>query len=959
MHYFRNKNTPSYRSPLLSVFCFLCCFCSSLESQTYAFQYYTVEDGLPSSFLYDIAQDKEGYLWISTEEGLCKFDGHRFLLSPISEVTKDEIVDIVIDSKNRLWMTSISTAVWCYDHGKIYSFDPLDDTESYYYLSTYEDNLGNMWFLHKAGVSVIKEKNDKLELMKLDLPSGKGGSIFLPSDSDTIHIYNRNVLTSIYDYKIVDKTSLLQDTGNRHIRGSVKYKDEVLIADDEMIYSYSFKTNKLTERFGEFNAFFKPHITYIYVDKKDRLWISTRDGLLLIQENENGESSLQQFLKGVVAGVIMEDDDGTYWITTQHKGLTSLPATNLGVFLDETKNNHVTAVITNSKGEIVIGFNNNWLNILDKNGTIISSQKVNKSNQYIYDLLLDEDEKICVFGSSGFQGIDNDLQLKNESFKVARFGEDNTIWVGSGQTASLFDGKDYSILLWRRTYAVYPLGKREAFLGTIDGLYHYKNGNVELTKDSLLQQDIRDIEQDETGAFWFVTQGNGVFVYKEGKIIKHFTKNNGLASNKIKKIVLTKDYAWVASNQGIDRIAFSNDEIKNINNDYGLPSNEVNYLHTNNNKIYAGTSNGLVVFDTDLPFQYSLPSLQFTSIKIAERDTVIQSDYKLAHNDNNIKIQFTGIIYKHEESVRYKYQMEGVDEDWIETDLNLAQYPSLRTGEYKFKVKARTKYSEWTEEKVIHFEIEKAYYETWSFYAILFLTFLLLGAFMTWRIIQYNNKQVLIQKKIKESQLTALRAQMNPHFMFNALNSIQEFIIQEDKRSANRYLSKFSMLMRNILNMSDKNEISLDTEIKSLKLYLSLEALRFEDNFEYEIEIGEVIDTEQSYIPSMLIQPYVENAIKHGLLHKKGLRKLHISFDKKEDTLICEVDDNGIGRKKSKQIQENNVKVYESKAMSLTKERLELLNSTRKDKLGVNIVDKVNERGNAMGTKVILHINLK
>ncbi|HHH50093.1 MAG TPA: hypothetical protein ENK52_03850, partial [Saprospiraceae bacterium] len=195
--------------------------------------------------------------------------------------------------------------------------------------------------------------------------------------------------------------------------------------------------------------------------------------------------------------------------------------------------------------------------------------------------------------------------------------------------------------------------------------------------------------------------------------------------------------------------------------------------------------------------------------------------------------------------------------------------------------------------------------------------------------------------------------------LFNSLNSIQEFIINQDKRSANRYLSKFSRLMRNILNMSALEEVDLQKEIESLDLYLSLEALRFEENFEYKIELDPNVDSELTMIPPMVVQPYVENAVKHGLLHKTGPKKLTVRFRMEKDFLVCEVVDNGIGRKKSEEIKKRESHLYSSKAMSLTQERLDLLNSTHKNQLSVEIIDLKDLMQIPIGTKVILRISLK
>ena len=173
--------------------------------------------------------------------------------------------------------------------------------------------------------------------------------------------------------------------------------------------------------------------------------------------------------------------------------------------------------------------------------------------------------------------------------------------------------------------------------------------------------------------------------------------------------------------------------------------------------------------------------------------------------------------------------------------------------------------------------------------------------------------------------LSSIKAQMNPHFLFNALNTIQSYIYLNDKESAIMYTSKFSDLTRNILEMSTKDTITLDEEIKSLTLYLELEKMRFEDTFNYEVNIDRELNRDYIKIPSMLVQPYVENAIKHGLLHKKNNRVLKLTFKKENNLVVIIIDDNGIGRKRSQELNKIKNRMHQSFAMEANKKRLEIL----------------------------------
>jgi LytS/YehU family sensor histidine kinase len=216
-----------------------------------------------------------------------------------------------------------------------------------------------------------------------------------------------------------------------------------------------------------------------------------------------------------------------------------------------------------------------------------------------------------------------------------------------------------------------------------------------------------------------------------------------------------------------------------------------------------------------------------------------------------------------------------------------------------------------------------------------------------------------IKKLLAESQLMALRAQMNPHFVFNCLNSIQECIVTQKYGDASLYLNKFSKLFRSVLNNSGKVMISLADEIEVLELYLSLEHMRFEKSFDYRIEVEEDMEVEEILVPSMLLQPYVENALWHGLMHKERDRMLFIQFKKlNEDVFQCVVDDNGIGREKALQLkeQQNNTRRHVSKGMTITKERVELL-QLQGQHASLQIIDKYNQDGDPTGTKVIVELS--
>ena len=207
--------------------------------------------------------------------------------------------------------------------------------------------------------------------------------------------------------------------------------------------------------------------------------------------------------------------------------------------------------------------------------------------------------------------------------------------------------------------------------------------------------------------------------------------------------------------------------------------------------------------------------------------------------------------------------------------------------------------------------------------------------------------------------LSSIKSQMNPHFIFNALNTVQSYIYTNNKENASLYLGKFSELTRNILDMSNKEKVTLAEEIRALQLYVELEQLRFEDKLSYSFDIDKNISTETITIPSMLIQPYVENAIKHGLMHQKDLWKLLISFSLKDNSIEVIIDDNGVGRKASEAINKQRNKNHNSFATAANEKRLDILNKGLEKSISLFCIDKIDQNGYAKGTTMILNIPFK
>jgi hypothetical protein len=511
----------------------------------------------------------------------------------------------------------------------------------------------------------------------------------------------------------------------------------------------------------------------------------------------------------------------------------------------------------------------------------------------------------------------------------------------------------------------------------------YLSGLFKLEGDHFKQQAISspnevttalDLCKDNYGNLYAATL-NGVLMFNPDKHnYKFISEKDGLSSELVYAIGITKDnhYLWAGTNQGVNRI-----DIKKLQYDFiditkyaradgfsGVESNSHGIYEDIDSTIWFGTVNGLIKYS---PKEFiendNLSKTNITTIKLGYADTLLADGSILPYSLNNISFYFDGICLTAPEKVLYSYKLEGYDKDWSPyTDVNNTKYDNLPPGKYMFKVKSCNNEGIWNIEPVtFSFIIKTPFYKTWWFIllCIIGLSGIVIVIFRL-RVRQIKKKQQAEFEhlvEVSKAELTALRAQMNPHFVFNALNSIQHYILNSKGDEAVRYLSKFAKLIRLILSNSEKQIVTINEDIEALKLYLELERMRFENKFDYAIHIDSSIDGDYDEIPPMLIQPYLENAILHGINPKDGNGDIDISMKIVNQFIKISIKDDGIGREKSKSVQSLQPAArHKSLGMKITKDRVRILNTIHQSNLNVNIIDLYNEKNEAIGTQVDLFI---
>lgn len=388
----------------------------------------------------------------------------------------------------------------------------------------------------------------------------------------------------------------------------------------------------------------------------------------------------------------------------------------------------------------------------------------------------------------------------------------------------------------------------------------------------------------------------------------------------------------------------------------------------------------------DVPRNTTPPQVVFTSFQVMDEELKLDSSINyvqhivLSHHQNFFSISFAALDFSRPEKNEYAYILEGINDDWVYAGNNrTASYTSLPPGQYVFRVKGANNHGVWsTEPRVLHITITPAWYQTTLFRSAVVLALLgLIGMFYRYRIREISleanlrseraekeraqaellQKEAEFRRTLAETEMAALRAQMNPHFIFNCLNSIRLYTKLQDSESAIKYLTKFSRLIRLILENSRSEKVSLANELNALELYIELESMRFKEKLAYHIEVDPEIDLQYTQIPPLLIQPYVENAVWHGLMQKMEGGTITIVITQPAENLLeIQITDDGIGREKAMALKSKSAVVKKSFGMQVTAARLKTINELYGIHTQLEIQDLMDAQGAPAGTKVILKI---
>jgi anti-sigma regulatory factor (Ser/Thr protein kinase) len=669
---------------------------------------------------------------------------------------------------------------------------------------------------------------------------------------------------------------------------------------------------------------------------------------------------------------VLEDKDGNIWVSSMENGLIKIQQKRISSFtaLPELLQNFNALVKTK---KIIAGTNQGEIFLYDglyniKKIKLGSAENIDAWVRKIVEL----PSAIYVSSQTGSYLFNGDCSklLKtfegpsNRSTKMAFAINDSILCLGNHAQTVRFNIRTGKAIdsIYKRVISLAADHSGKIYIGSNDGLYRWDGDSLYNfgQEEKAFTYRVNAITASPEGLLWVGLGSDSLLVLKDNRKIAAIALGGTVPGNLCKSLFSNKSgEIWLGTNKGLNRIRyqFANNKFSFSNTYFGtadgLIGEQVNDITIKNDTVYVATVGGISYMPANLSLPVSDIATYITAISINNVDTVVAASYDLPYYKNDISISFSGVDLTGFTPL-FEYSIN--NSAWKQTDK--IELKRLAPGNYTIKIRAiRRDGAPSAQLATLSLAIKTPFWQDILFWVAVSLVAFTVFVYFLQRSNQQKQKaainKALTEKKLVELEMQALMSQINPHFIFNCLNSIKGFIYEKDFRQADKYLDKFSDLLRSTLNHAESSFITVKDEIKYLDTYLQLEKLRFDEKFDYEIHADKEVLNEKIHVPAMLLQPYVENAIRHGVRHlenKKG--KIDIILKKENGSLVCEIDDNGIGRAKAQDLKKETHIEYQSRGMHLSKRRAGLYGIEQE------VIDKKDGDDNAKGTRIVLKIPL-
>lgn len=942
-----------------------------------SFRSFNAASGLPSSETYETYQDKSGYLWIATDRGVARFDGYRFTVFTTNDGLTDNVVlSFYEDFKGRIWFLSLAGTLSYYENNKItqYPFNHI---------------IRKRILGIRTGVKQIRVARDGTLTYSL---RGIGGISISPNGTveekypgngryvieqigTELNFYTRNDLSGTKSVKV--RLNLLRN-------GKWSYPGELVAGLDTRLLLHQSQLfiienrNINCVRNGKLKQLTNTGDAIGFYSDGSSLWIGYLQKGVIEYNYDYRTNTLHEvgrFFSGYSVSSINKDSEGGYWFTTLEAGVMYMPFPKV---VHYTTQNGLVENFINS----INGVGNNVF-VLFGMGTI---QQMNapwtRFGRFFYtrSSIARFRDKLVISGHPGIEKVHPifiNLTHPDPYYSYLRaeevFADQDHILSFCGGVLMTNARKKTSVLYSSIFYADEKVqqsfdalvmdDQQNVYGGNRYGLFRIGDNMAFAMdhRDTLFHLRVSDLAYDRNLGVITGTRGAGVYFFKNEKIYRNLTEKDGLLSNQINFLYLdASKRLWVGSNKGLTMVELKGERytMRHFTTKNGLISNEINsvYVDETSKRIWVGTKAGISVLPLDLLPPKNNPSNLFLSGIRTLRGEQPLSRHFYEAGTSFMEITFRTTNFSAAPYHLFRYRLHPED-PWIAAWEPKITLNDPSPGDYALEVSYRDGNGTWIVSKTIYtFTINSPFWMKWYFITACFLVFSAIVFYLFRVRIRQINRRHYYETRINQLEQKALSAQMNPHFIFNSLNSIQSFLVYEENEKAERYLLKFSSLIRQTLANSRERYIRIEQEIKILKDYLELEQMRFRNKFTFEIQ-SRLSATELHYlIPPMLIQPYVENAILHGvaLLENGGLIK--IVFEVNESNhLVISIDDNGVGRHAAGKRKKTE---HRSFGTTITQERLRFFNKDLGNHFRVEIIDKMKD-DEPDGTRILLQLPIR
>ncbi|MFN0215405.1 MAG: two-component regulator propeller domain-containing protein [Saprospiraceae bacterium] len=959
-----------------------------LAQQAFSKNYQTSE-GLSSNYVYSVFQDSKGYIWVSSDVGVSRFDGQSFVHYNTSHGMPDnEVFTMCEDPAGRIWFATLNGKPGFFYKGALYNENNFDflkgcdlkglaiklfqqDDGRMVYCGAYKTILIDVDRMEKEerftdGIAVAWQNPGNI--------IGGGGHYF--------GLIKPEGFSQIVRMPILTQTIQAISSG-----------DTLVISSDRSIYFFNrFTGHVLCEKreLEEGNQ-------YIFLKKiGNKIWVGTRNGAFMLDYPSLKKE--KTYLPGRSVSCVMEDREGGLWFSTFEEGIFYVPNPDIVHYSmdDGLLHKRVICLSRDAKQRLWIGSEGSAYSTFD--GVSIRSKVIfqkNVTNKNVRNIRHLDDGSTMVVSKAGSliirEGIEN--LLTHRATDINR-DHDGNYWAGLNglfkippklalkkmlplkradnilDSNPLYGVPNITRFKGLKVEKIEFDERHSVWVGTHNGLYAIDSNGAERR---VLPYGIQDMDFDEANnQLWVLSESKGLFAIKNGQVIDSISISNQYGEVICRDLCRdAENKIWIGTASGLFRVHGQPGKMQLTNywGVLGLGWDKINAVEVIESQVFIGKDDGLLSIPKRLLLESppSPPAL-IKSVRINNQIQKLGTDNSLTmdYGQGSLNIEFEGLSYREPQYIRYRYRLEGLDTAWHETANEAIEFASLRPGQYSFDVQTINGAGEIGEAAArVQIQVVPPFWMRSWFYVVLvgLLTALVFG-YIKWRenrlrrgyeleraLMESSREKSELQRKNADLKMLALRLQMNPHFIFNALNTIKGYYGQEKVVEANAFIGKFARLLRLNLDYSDTT-IPLDQEMELLNIYLQLSQIRYPDKINFQINIDSSLNAMEIMIPSMLLQPFVENAVIHGVVPKKGRGDIVVDFRAAGEEITVSIRDTGVGRTASAQQKFRDP--HKPLATQITLERLQLLCPQASEK-PLTIRD-LYENGKASGTEVVLHI---